>query len=234
MVTPFIHSISMSEALTRPKAPESIIQLLRDAVYAAPAPLSTTYNSGDHVICVSQSQQITIEAGYELDGFGGSIGLTGSIGEGGICLFLQHMADGATLSLESIRPLMDAILEHGCTTCGSVPIHFVDKGSNDPSDGILTFNYVANPFCVDHRISAVGGSSSSSPSSAGTEEPSATTVFVVIESSTTVESMPRTITSYVTTPTSQTDPDNGAHHVAIPPLITAAIAIGVASILMAI
>ncbi|KAI1145062.1 hypothetical protein F4825DRAFT_444843 [Nemania diffusa] len=166
----------------------SIIQLLRDAVYASSAPLSTSYESGDHVICVSQSQQITIEVGFELDGLGGSIGLTGSLGEGGICLFPQYMADGATLSLSQIRPLMDALLEHKCTTCGSVPIHFVDEGSNDPSDGILTFNYVAAPYCVGNCISAVGGSSSSSPSPTTTaDDPSTTTAFVVVGLSTSLE-----------------------------------------------
>ncbi|KAI1458618.1 hypothetical protein F4805DRAFT_119638 [Annulohypoxylon moriforme] len=39
---------------------------------------------------------------------------------------------------------------------------YVDKGSNDPSDGILTFNYVASPYCIGNCISAIGGSSSSS------------------------------------------------------------------------
>lgn len=164
----------------------TIIQLLRDAVYAASAPLSTGYESGDHVICVSQSQKITIEVGVELDGLGGSIGLTGSLGEGGICLFPQYMAHGAMLSLGQIRPLLDALLEHGCTTCGSVPIHFVDENSNDPSDGILTFNYVAAPFCVGNCISAVGGSSGSTETPA---DLATTTVFVVVGSSTSAEGM---------------------------------------------
>ncbi|KAJ5200812.1 killer toxin [Penicillium cf. griseofulvum] len=138
--------------------PQSIIQLLRDAIYAAPEPLSTAYRNGDHVICVSQSQPITISPGFAIGGITGSIGLSGSIHEGGICLFPEYMASGASLTLTTIRPLLDAVLEHGCTTCGSVPIHFVDEGNNDPSDGILTFNYVANPYCIDNCISAVGGS----------------------------------------------------------------------------
>jgi len=37
-----------------------------------------------------------------------------------------------------IKELADALLKHGCTTCGSVPVHFVDEGSNDPGQGILT------------------------------------------------------------------------------------------------
>lgn len=70
------------------------------------------------------------------------------------------MAFGATLSLGDIRPLVDAILVHGCGTCGSVPIHYVDQKSNDPKDGILTFNYVKNPDCVGECISGNGTSSS--------------------------------------------------------------------------
>ncbi len=54
---------------------------------------------------------------------------------------------------------MDAVLEHGCHTCGSVPIHFVDEGSNDPDEGILTFNYVGNPDCVGQCISDDGTTS---------------------------------------------------------------------------
>ncbi|KAI0905461.1 hypothetical protein F4823DRAFT_632725 [Ustulina deusta] len=197
----------------------SIIQLLRDAVYAASAPLSTTgYENGDHVICVSQSQQITIEVGFELDGIGESVGLTGSLGEGGICLFPQYMADGATLSLSQIRPLMDALLEHKCATCGSVPIHFVDEGSNDPSGGILTFNYVAAPYCIGNCISAVGGSpaSSSSPSTnlgstpttATTADPSTTTVFVVVDPSTSLSSMTKTTSNAVAASNSPTPSSN--------------------------
>lgn len=87
------------------------------------------------------------------------------------------------MTLGEIQPLADAVLEHGCSTCGSgewfwdislpchlglvglivdvmvVPIHFVDQGSNDPSQGILTFNYVENPFCDGECISDTGASS---------------------------------------------------------------------------
>ena len=44
---------------------------------------------------------------------------------------------------------------------GSVPIHFADRGSNDPKDGILTFNYVRNPDCVGECISDNGSTSQS-------------------------------------------------------------------------
>ncbi|CAF9929783.1 MAG: hypothetical protein HETSPECPRED_007447 [Heterodermia speciosa] len=135
---------------------DKIVQILRDAVWASTKDNSTTYQSGDHIICISQTDTVTIEAGVE----GGPEGLTGSfslsgdvnIQAGGICLFPQR----AALNLGQIRPLTDAILEHGCSTCGSVPIHFVDQGSNDPGAGILTYNYVENAFCDGACISDTG------------------------------------------------------------------------------
>ena len=196
--------------------PESIIQLLRDAVYAAPAGLSTSYKSGDHVICVSQSQPITISAGFNLDGITGSFGLSGSIPEGGICLFPQGMAAGASLNLSQIRPLMDALLKHGCSTCGSVPIHFVDRGSNDPADGILTFNYVENPDCIDNCISAVGGGPSESQSQVtatvtvvegpGSSSSTFTTVPTTLDIQTTGGGVGTTVISTVTEPSSSITP----------------------------
>lgn len=136
------------------RAPESIIQILRDAVWASDKSPSTVYNSGDHIICVGSNQPITFTGGAQAEGLSGSFSLNGNIHEGGICLFPQ----GASLTLEQIRPLTNAVLEHGCSTCGSVPIHFVDQGSNDPQWGILTFNYVKNPYCDGNCISATGGS----------------------------------------------------------------------------
>jgi len=150
------------------KSPERVTQVLRDAVWDSKKDNSTTYANGDHIICVSQSQSITLggssalgisEAGVTGTDTG-TFSLTGSIGTGGICLFAQYMASGATLSLGDIRPLLDAVLEHNCHTCGSVPIHYVDQKSNDPKDGILTFNYVENPDCVGECISANGTASS--------------------------------------------------------------------------
>lgn len=44
---------------------------------------------------------------------------------------------------------------------GSVPIHFADRGSNDPKNGILTFNYVQNPDCVGECIRDIGSTSQS-------------------------------------------------------------------------
>ena len=147
---------------------ESIAQGLRDALWGSTDDNSTSFSNGDHVICVSESQPISvgITASAQASGSkgaataGGSLGtsltLSGTIHEGGICVFPQKMASGATLDLGTIRGLADALLEHGCTTCGSVPIHYVDEGSNNPDDGILTFNYVSNPYCIESCISASG------------------------------------------------------------------------------
>lgn len=131
----------------------SVIQVLRDAVWASPKSNSTTCPFGAHVICVTQSQPISVGAAQTF-----TLSFSGTIHEGGICLFPQQ---GATLNLGQIRPLVDAILDHHCTTCGSVPIHFVDGGSNDPSGGILMFNYVQNPLCDHDCISGTGSGPSS-------------------------------------------------------------------------
>lgn len=143
---------------------ESIAQGLRDALWDSTDENSTSFSNGDHVICVSESQPITVGITASAEGAEGSLGtsltLNGNIHEGGICVFPQKMASGATLDLGTIRGLADALLEHGCSVCGSVPIHYVDNGSNDPADGILTFNYVKNPYCIENCISATGSATS--------------------------------------------------------------------------
>lgn len=179
------------------RSSESIVHVLRDAIWTNSDDNSTTFGNGDHIICVSQNQPVSIEAGVEAGAEEALLSLDRSLlvealvsvlflsnansldahqplpslsrqdqrsvltrffaGEGGICVFLQNMADGARLDLGTIRPLTDSLLEHGCSVCGSVPIHEVDQQSNDPSDGILTFNYVANPFCDGGCMSASGG-----------------------------------------------------------------------------
>lgn len=55
-----------------------------------------------------------------------------------ICLFPQGTESGLLGS--SIPGLINALVDHGCAVCGSVPIFF--PGSNDPSEGILTSNWV--------------------------------------------------------------------------------------------
>ncbi|KAI5921529.1 hypothetical protein F4810DRAFT_677540 [Camillea tinctor] len=134
----------------------NILQLWHDVLAATDKPDSTTYNSGDHIVCIGTQAKITVgaSASAEVDGISGEISLSteGSLGTGGVCLFPQN----ASLNLGQIKQLVDALGKHGCATCGSVPIHFVDQGSNDPSHGILTSNYVGNPYCSGNCINKVG------------------------------------------------------------------------------
>ncbi|KAF2963426.1 hypothetical protein GQX73_g10151 [Xylaria multiplex] len=134
-----------------------IIQLWHDVLANTDKDPGTVYNSGDHIVCIGTTVPITIGAGVSggLEGLEGELSLetSGHIGTGGVCLFPQG---GASLTLAQIRDLVDALGDHGCSTCGSVPIHFVDEGSNDPSSGILTSNYVGSPFCGGDCISSVG------------------------------------------------------------------------------
>ena len=134
-------------------APVSIAQALSDAVKNSSKDPSTVFADGEHIICVTSTLPVTIEGGAEAEGASATIGVSGNFSPGGVCMFLQ----GASLTLEQIRPLAEAIVGHGCNTCGSVPIHFVDQGSNDPSSGILTINYVDDPSCIGNCLSASGG-----------------------------------------------------------------------------
>ena len=165
------------------QASVGIIQLLRDIIYASSTSNNTAYASGDHVICLSQSQNITFDLGLEIDGISGGVELSANSPEGGICLFPQYLT-AANLNLGQIKPLVDAILEHGCGTCGSVPVQFVDEGSNDPDEGILTFNYVESPYCVGECISDTGSLSSSAPSSAPSSSTTSSSSLTTFSSST--------------------------------------------------
>ena len=71
---------------------------------------------------------------------------------GGTCVFVQGTKGGLLGSV--VQPLMQALLDHGCSSCGSVPIGFLE-GDNNPDDfGILTVNYVADiGSCVDQLCS---------------------------------------------------------------------------------
>lgn len=160
------------------KAPESVMQVLRDAVWQSNKVNDTAYNNGEHIICIAGKQSVTLSGSdtynspqtqYGSGSVSGTFSLSGSIATGGICLFAQGLTAPA-LNLGDIRPLTDKLLEHGCGTCGSVPVHFVDQGSNDPKDGILTFNYVKNPYCTGKCISAEGtnGNTPTSNASANT------------------------------------------------------------------
>ncbi|MCJ1267442.1 hypothetical protein MMC22_007327 [Lobaria immixta] len=103
----------------------SFTQLIASAVNDSKKDPSTVYNSGDNIACAYFP--------YNTDA---------------ICLFPQ----GGNLTLEEVRPLADAVIEHNCKTCGSVPIHFFDLRSNDPRWGILTFNFAAAPKCTGNCI----------------------------------------------------------------------------------
>ena len=75
------------------------------------------------------------------------LAISGTIHEGGVCSYR------AFLPLKQIRRLTNAILEHDC---GSVPVHIVDQGSNNPAPGILIFNYVRKPYCGGNCTSSTG------------------------------------------------------------------------------
>ena len=145
------------------------MQILRDAVWQSKLPNETLYQSGDHIICISNRLPVTVtpsvtggvsnpETGETAEG-SARFGLSGCIGRGGISLFPQLPSSTPGLNLGYIRPLTDALLEHGCGTCGSVPIHLVDQGNNSPDPGILTFNYVSNPSCTGQCIGSDGNAS---------------------------------------------------------------------------
>lgn len=139
-----------------------------DVTYVSPKSSSPTYASGDHVICLSQRQIITFNAGLRIDDISGGIGLTVNNPQGGICFF-PHYLTAANLDPGRVRPLVDAILGHKCRASGKDPHHCVDEENIDPSNGNLKLNYVQSLFHVDDYISVTRSLSqmklsSSSPS----------------------------------------------------------------------
>lgn len=142
------------------KNPERVMQALRDAIWASPKPNSTAYTSGAHVICLSSSVAINTEVGAAAPENAVSAGfsVSGKINSGGICVFPQLPSSTGNITLGLIRGLSDKLLEHGCGTCGSVPVKFLE-GSNDPGPGILTYNYVKDPSCTGSCIGADGNPS---------------------------------------------------------------------------
>ena len=69
--------------------------------------------------------------------------------DGNICAFTQ--GTGASINPETAQNLLTSLHAHGCQGCGSVPLDF--PFSNDPSNGILTVNYVSdnhgcNGICI--------------------------------------------------------------------------------------
>ncbi|KAL4722229.1 hypothetical protein ACLX1H_011008 [Fusarium chlamydosporum] len=59
---------------------------------------------------------------------------------GSICAFFQSGASGTT---DRAVELIQGIIDHGCTQCGSIPTN----PGNNVADGQLTVNYVENPCC---------------------------------------------------------------------------------------
>jgi hypothetical protein len=93
--------------------PHSLADLLGDAQQLDP---NAWFQNGEHIVCAE------------------------AIAGDGICAFLQATG-GAPGS--SIPGLIQALLDHGCTICGSVPLFYPINEDSDPNDhGILTVNYV--------------------------------------------------------------------------------------------
>ena len=79
---------------------------------------SRFYTNGDQILCQAQHDS-----------------------GGGICAFLQNTG-GAPGS--SIQPLLQALVDHGCERCGSVPLYYPEGDNNDGDHGILTVDYVSH------------------------------------------------------------------------------------------
>ena len=82
-----------------------------------------TYANGEHIACIAISKRDT----------------------GGFCAFPQHLKGEQRLGGEDVARLLHDIFTHGCGVCGSVPVGY--PASNDPSQGILTVNYVYRTKC---------------------------------------------------------------------------------------
>ncbi|KAF5677112.1 killer toxin Kp4 [Fusarium circinatum] len=59
---------------------------------------------------------------------------------GDTCAFFQNGASGTA---EQVSADLQALLDHGCKKCGSVPT----QPGNNVADGQLTVNYVSHPNC---------------------------------------------------------------------------------------
>lgn len=134
-----------------------IIQGLRDAMYASRVSENTTYGNGDHIVCVTNTIPVSILLGTAYV----SVTLGGGVPAGGVCLFPQQLPSGTAITLRQVRGLVDYLLQHGCKTCGSVPVTY--PGDNRVANGELTFNFVSNPACtgtcIENGAVAVGSQS---------------------------------------------------------------------------
>lgn len=59
---------------------------------------------------------------------------------GGICAFLQNTGGASGSSMQS---LLQALVDHGCDRCGSVPLYYPGD-NNDGDHGVLTVDFVSN------------------------------------------------------------------------------------------
>lgn len=88
------------------KQPVNVMQGLRNAMYNSDAPLSTHYNSGDHIICVSSALSINIGVGVGNAVAGAYLNSGGLIGSGGVCVFVEDTANGVSLSQAKYVPMV--------------------------------------------------------------------------------------------------------------------------------
>ena len=107
----------------RPNNPgPNVAESLRQRIVAQVSD-NTWYPNGQHLACVDGQVRADPFTSY-----------------GSVCAFLQGTGG---LPGNEIKTLAQRIVEHGCKTCGSVPVYF-DKGDNDvKSHGQLTFNFVS-------------------------------------------------------------------------------------------
>lgn len=78
------------------------------------------YANGEHIVCQEKV------AGF------------------GFCVYLQNTGGAPGFS---IMPLMDALVQHNCGLCGSVPLFYPQGDNNAEHGGWLTVNYVNRPNC---------------------------------------------------------------------------------------
>ncbi|QIW99638.1 hypothetical protein AMS68_005156 [Peltaster fructicola] len=168
------------------KSNEGVMQGMRDALKVTNTDPNTMFNAGEHIMCISTT--IGIDVGIK-----GLVTLSAGFPAGGICLFAEKIKQ--PISLATVRDLVDALLDHHCTTCGNVPIHFVDQHSNDGSSGILKFDYVHDPTCTHQCIGqAVGGGSNQNT-------PAATKTVTTTQQQQTVQTVAKASTVAVPTTT---------------------------------
>lgn len=74
----------------------------------------------------------------------------------GICIYPE--GDPATnasdpITLGQAKPLVDKMVNYGCTVCGQIPLHYLDENVTDARNGgFLRADYRANDNCIDKCI----------------------------------------------------------------------------------